>query len=1031
MPFLNNTSGSAAVPSSSGNAPDLNNQNNKKSRLRSHLQDDTSTHGSRTIDSRYSNDKTLGLSDGDEDDNDEDDEEVEDYGEERVMGNGGGDADEEGCSSKLPGDVAVVCDCGQANCEGSVEGQRVPSEVVKLPIKMSSSATTDNESQQQLPVAVTNPNKIYSRKEVITTSYKEEVKNTHLEEYHQTTTFYDNKEPLSSSSSLLTTVNPQHQAIYIELNKEKNKNSSRLNSAANIKPNYNPYAPSGRSSSSFLNQSIEIQNKSNKAETENAYNSNKINLENDDDDDENDDDNVDDQGKRLNPLDSNKLSSSSIISSSDYVMNENAENINNNNTKVLLSAGIVNVAASNNLNKNFCKDMKKTGDDLVGVGTNNNNNSHTSDPPKHKSTRHHHKHRCHKNPEGDTLSKDHRHHHHSCHKHNPEYREQKRAARKQHNKTATHQAQAQLSGQHSLSLKKLTKTPIFLTSTLNEPVSTSKTKSSSSKNKGLILITTSTKTKSGSNKSASTKNTKLANDYFNFMSIDTDSDNCTSKKIQKQNLLCKNSSKLPNHDLTFSLSSSQSTSSLSYLKDLPLQLLTSSSSSSDFSFITKSKQSSSSSINLSPQRHHNTATVNKPQKLISSSSSSHDSLKISMIELNKLSHNLNKKIYKLKSASHSSSSRKQLVAVSSNSKQQSTGLILDESKSLSKPRKHHHQQQKPRSLPRPHKYIEVIDLSKRTKPPQLLSSRSAVSSDLAFVSAASTGEYRKVVNKLDVDVSGSMMVNGSTPVRRLVNLMARKEAAEAECGGSSSTSYCDGAELLMPEQGGEEGGEKTVAVGDYELVPDEAETTAGEEDTTTIREILEKIVESKMQVISSSEEKIRAKEAVEEGDRSGQVETEEVVVQVEIEESDTDASVSSKQGESSVQSEKRVEEPPVDYDDMDGPVGDGCVVLVEEENVVVGGESAGEEEDLEEVVEIVEDDVAEDVVEEVAVDETVVVVKLESPVRRETPDSEVEARIIKKTVYKVLEKASEIVAAEYNLEKSVKQQQKRADLNED
>jgi len=125
MPFLNNTSGSAAVPSSSGNAPDLNNQNNKKSRLRSHLQDDTSTHGSRTIDSRYSNDKTLGLSDGDEDDNDEDDEEVEDYGEERVMGNGGGDADEEGCSSKLPRDVAVVCDCGQANCEGSVEGQRV------------------------------------------------------------------------------------------------------------------------------------------------------------------------------------------------------------------------------------------------------------------------------------------------------------------------------------------------------------------------------------------------------------------------------------------------------------------------------------------------------------------------------------------------------------------------------------------------------------------------------------------------------------------------------------------------------------------------------------------------------------------------------------------------------------------------------------------------------------------------------------------------------------------------------------------
>jgi len=239
---------------------------------------------------------------------------------------------------------------------------------------------------------------------------------------------------------------------------------------------------------------------------------------------------------------------------------------------------------------------------------------------------------------------------------------------------------------------------------------------------------------------------------------------------------------------------------------------------------------------------------------------------------------------------------------------------------------------------------------------------------------------------------------------------------------------------------GKEEEEKTVSVADYELAPDEAETTAGEEDTTTIREILEKIVESKMQVISSSEGKISAKEVLEEEDRSGQVETEEkkeeVVVQVEIEASDTDVSVSSKQGESSAQSEKRVEEPAVDDDDKDGSIGDGCVVLVEEENVVVGcveggGESAGEEEDLEEVIEIVEEDVAEAVVEEVPVDETVVVVKLESPFRKETPDSEVEARIIKKTVYKVLEKASEIVAAEYNLERSVKQQQKRADLNED
>jgi hypothetical protein len=49
---------------------------------------------------------------------------------------------------------------------------------------------TSNTALVAAATTTTNPNKIYSRKEVITT-YKEETKNTHSEEYLQTTTFYD------------------------------------------------------------------------------------------------------------------------------------------------------------------------------------------------------------------------------------------------------------------------------------------------------------------------------------------------------------------------------------------------------------------------------------------------------------------------------------------------------------------------------------------------------------------------------------------------------------------------------------------------------------------------------------------------------------------------------------------------------------------------------------------------------------------------------------------------------------------------
>jgi len=1134
MPFLNKTSDSVL----NGNGAN-NNSNSKKSRLRSHLQDDTSTHGSRTIDSRHSNDKTLGLSDG-ENENDEDDEEDDDYEGQRLMPEEENNREDNREEAKLP--ASDACDCGDTSCDGPIQIQRVPSEIVKLPIRMNTGVVTNTEPQQ-LPIVSTNPNKIYSRKEVITTSYKEEVKNTHLEEYHHMTTFFDNKEGLSSSSSLLTTVNPQHQPIYIELNKD-----SRNKPAVSDKQNIKPYGTAtGRNVSSFQNQTIEKQTKKlNNYETEDNYANNKIGL-NDDNVDDNDD-----QGKRLNPLDSNKLSSSSIISSSEYVMIEkNAENINNNNnTKVLLPVN-VGCNATNNLNKNFCKDMK-TGDGLVDFDDSNNNNNNyiinkqMSDVSKHRSGHQHHKHRCHKNPDGENLTKEHKHHHnhHSCHKHNSEHRRHKR---KKQNKEIFCEQPTQPS-EYTGSLKKLTKTPVFLTS--NDPVNIPRNKSaSSSKKKGLILITATHKKNLDSNK----KN-KLTNDFFNFMSIDTDSDYGKKENTnggQTQNFIYPSSTKVPrdlNHDLTFSLSSSQSASSLSYLKDLPIQFLTSSSS-SDFSFITRSKESSSSSINLSPLQNKKNS-----QKLISSSSSlsSQDSLKISMIELNKLSHNLNKKILKLKS-----SNSKKLVAISDSSNkkkhEQQKGLILDESKTLPKQRKHrdHNQHQSQenniliskisthQSLTRPHKYIEIIDLSKKLKSKSVLKSRSVVTSDLILTSGVSgqpctSGEFRKVVNKFNVNEGGTMLVNGSTPIKRPPeHLTVEKKLIEERSSSSRSSSE------IQEQVERKENLEQICLDGDYDLVAEEVEQKieqeAVEEDTTTIREILEKIVESKLQIISSIGEKCITKVAVKEVEADDlnekELDDEILTARVQIKLDDEDEPYQENHEELKEIGEKVIKTSDTGVEN--GSVGEDVCVVVEDEDVVVDSIEGGlrdviEESSIKEVVEeknaietdqvaqvfqtrhelglsdeiaIEESQEAESndvnqvdqvseaenaaetdiliqtagfteinneilevansdhvietkvitqevpdadqigeiielgvndsviVVEEAKLDEIVILTKADSPIRKTMSDNEMEARIIKKTVYKVLEKASEIVAAEYNLEKSVRQQQKQSDLD--
>lgn len=241
---------------------------------------DSSTHGSRTIDSRYSRDKTLGLSDEESDEENEEEDENENeetttaqiaepeehrctcgqqhdyeqqpkesnYGTARGILNNRGSigsqqqqqqqqSQPDGSSLKSaikPNEMSNYDTPNSLssfkNNSSSKAGANGGSNLITLPIQLSqrpkrmdsSAPTTDNESSNAAAnsnsnsqVVSTNPNKIYSRKEVITT-YKEETKNTHLEEYHHTTTFYNDPSSTTttttgptSSSSLLQKTTPK------------------------------------------------------------------------------------------------------------------------------------------------------------------------------------------------------------------------------------------------------------------------------------------------------------------------------------------------------------------------------------------------------------------------------------------------------------------------------------------------------------------------------------------------------------------------------------------------------------------------------------------------------------------------------------------------------------------------------------------------------------------------------------------------------------------------------------------------------
>jgi len=360
---------------------------------------DTSTHGSRTIDSRYSRDKTLGLSDEDGDSNDdaEDNEENEDNDDDddddNNNNNNNDDNDYDGQDendhkdeiknkkdeyfinnannnenikkqseylvlknkSNLPiqnmqmnnNNKNIISDSKVSNIK-PIDKNNYQKKVISLPIQQQKINTkyktnnnndqskNDNDQKSLVPVSSTlmvstNPNKIYSRKEVITT-YKEEIKNTHLEEYHQTTTFYDT--PNGSVEYLSSNLPPKQTIVastfksnrlvdskssprnYEDINKLTSSDQAATDDSSALSPvqinNKNHNNNNNNSSKYKLSNPI----KSNIDDENQSDNNSKIDDENDNDD----------EGKSKN-FNNNSSSSNSSRCSNNVIKNDDNNNI--------------------------------------------------------------------------------------------------------------------------------------------------------------------------------------------------------------------------------------------------------------------------------------------------------------------------------------------------------------------------------------------------------------------------------------------------------------------------------------------------------------------------------------------------------------------------------------------------------------------------------------------------------------------------------------------------------------------------------
>lgn len=639
-------------PGNNTNLPFINSQlqdhdNPKKQRQNYH--GDVAAHGSRTIDSRHSNDKTLGLSDDDDDDldGDEEDEIDGDFDEEEKnrlnnekLNFAKSVNDFESCTcgkehhndkerkkesdeakneseinKSMPnylnelGNKKLVENISQENATNSIIPQNTspvktnhlklqtgipdhqyyhihqkdliklpitqekkPKEKVKLEIINSSSPSTDNEVVLHKNTLPNNPNKIYSRKEVVTTSFKEEIKKSHLEEYRQTTTIYDSTyKPTSESSSSF-----------------KPQAADNISNVQNFSNGDYPQICTTQNNALELKQphSNEIQKKQRSID--------QLNHDKRDIDRFISDDN-DDEGKRLN-LDINKSSNSCSICYDNIIEKEKGYIRNSDKS--------INGDISNsNLNLNIQNDSKNeinfNDEDLEDVNNSIKIEHNIKSTSKSKHKRDHHKeHKVEKSKKSDKLR---------MNKPSQLNYEHKNRSSKSHIAT-----EEPIETDRYNSLKKLTKTPVFITSTrLLESVPKNKTsdKKDQINHKNKILVKDQELKRNGLK--------PIKNDCdFMFIS-NSDLSNEEDDKPKKNDI----------KDFNFSLSSAISSSSLSYIKDLPLPSL-SSSSSSDFSLISK-PLSASSSIDLS-----------------SINSSSVDSLRVSMIELSQLSANLNKKIIK-------------------------------------------------------------------------------------------------------------------------------------------------------------------------------------------------------------------------------------------------------------------------------------------------------------------------------------------------------------------------------------------------
>ena len=551
------------------------------------------------------------------------------------------------------------------------------------------------------------------------TTYKEETKNTHLEEFHQTTTFYDAGPTTLSTTASLAIQQPPTNASSSSFKSPHYHEITKLASASpTTTPPPSQLQPTA-SSSQPQPSTVQPSPANNSPKQQQTDTSHDLNNENDENDLN------DDEGKKLN-----------FSTKENKVVDENClEYPEISLTKRLALAERIDIKTPTSLPNNYYPLVPNTSP----------NETETVNVKKHY--RHHH----------------HHHKHQNCHKTKQKDSQKETNLSKPSKDKKTKTDKTKKRNEPESKTKRLTKTPVVVTSNIT------------SFNKELNVLNV-----ASSNDSSSETRPIVKSDELKISSPSADA------------------------PFSFSLSSSISTSSLSFLKELRASNLCLSSSSDDLSFLAST--SSSSSLSLASIHKIATTLSHKPkpdeERLISTDhnhksravnkKTPNESIKICSIEFNKRENKIEKKVFQINNTKVEIKNKPESRVISYKTE------FVDKKSNLNSPKGvlfncTHKSQRKFKSLPRMTKFIEFVDIKRLPafdsysyQDDTIKTEDTQKESNNTTFNSTSLNDFRMIVNKFDLNTN--IFTCGSTPIRKRKEIKKTVEAVKEEDTVSSSDS---------------------------------------------------------------------------------------------------------------------------------------------------------------------------------------------------------------------------------------------------